>query len=349
MDINSFKGEEIAVYKDRPVLRFTIKNHHGLEVHVLNFGGIITKILAPDRQGTRRNVVFGFDHFEDYLPNLDHHLGCLVGRYANRIGGAAFTINGTHYQLTANENNNMLHGGKDNFSKRFWEVEQREENRIKLSIKSPDADNGFPGNLQLDVDMTVTDENELIFDYTASSDKDTYAGFTQHSYFNLSGASRDVLSHFLSVNADFITETDQQLIPTGVLKDLSNTAFDLRMPKRIEEIIQQIPEGLDDNFVLNEFDEKNFSLNKAAELYDANSGRLMEVFTTEPGLQIYTANHLHKIEGDFLVPKFPAICMEAQHFPDSPNKPEFPSTLLRKGETYRQKTVYRFSVKGSGV
>lgn len=344
-----FSGEEIATYNGKPVLRFTIKNHHGLEVQLLNFGGIVTKILAPDRQGTRRNVVFGFDRFEDYLPNLDHHIGCLVGRYANRIGGSSFTIDEHTYQLTANENENMLHGGKDNFSKRFWEVEQDDDSKLVLKIKSPDGDNGFPGNLELNVVVSVNDENELCFNYSAVSDKDTHACFTQHSYFNLSGARKDVLSHFLSVDADYVTENNNQLIPTGNKKDVTGTAFDLRVPKRIEEVIEKMPEGLDDNFVLNGYNENDFALKKVAELYDANSGRLMEVLTTEPGLQIYTANHLHKIEGDFLIPKFPAICLEAQHFPDSPNKPNFPSTLLKKGEVYRQQTSYRFTVKGSGI
>lgn len=336
--------EQDGTYQQQPVMRCRIQNKTGMCAEVYNMGGIISKLMVPDKNQQLRNVVFGFDDFQNYLPNLDHHIGSIVGRYANRIGGAAFRIDGHRYVLAANEGNNILHGGKDNLSRRFWDMEVLGNNSLTLSIVSPDGDQGFPGTLKVKVTLTVSDDQELILQYAATSSKSTHVCFTQHGYFNLKGSPSSVLEHSVWVNADALTETDQQQIPTGKYVPVSGSVYDLRQPVQIKNIIKNIPEGLDNNFVLNNYSVGKYAIQKAAALSDPDSGILMELFTSEPGLQLYTANHLHKIESPFPIPHFPAICLEAQHFPDSPNKPNFPSTLLLPGETYSQETRYRFSL-----
>jgi len=316
-----------------------------MEAHILNLGGILSKLLVPGRDGKLRNVVFGFDHFSNYVPNLDHHIGSLVGRYANRIGGAAFSINGQRFQLAANEGKNILHGGNNNLSGRFWNATAIDDHLLRLQIESPDGDEGFPGKLDVQVTIAVTDNNELSLQYEAISSRPTHVCFTQHAYFNLSGSPSNVLNHDVWVDAACITETDNQHIPTGNYISVKGTAYNLTKPIAIKDIIQKIPEGLDDNFVLRNDDDASFKTRKVAGLYDPDSGILMEVHTSEPGLQVYTANHLHKIISPFAIPLFPAICLEAQHFPDSPNKPQFPSTLLLPDQIYRQNTRYGFSIK----
>lgn len=345
MSNSSTWGRQAGSYQQKAVMQYRIQNKAGMLAEIYNLGGIISKIMVRGKDGEFRNVVFGFDDFRNYIPNLDHHIGSIVGRYANRIGGASFVIDGHRFQLAANEGQNILHGGKNNLSKRFWEVEELAENKITLTITSADGDQGFPGELHVRVDITVSELNELILQYEARSSKGTHVCFTQHGYFNLAGSPSSVLNHYVWVNADKITETDKLQIPTGNFLTVKKTGYDLTKPISIKEIIQKNPEGLDNNFVLNNFEEESNTPRKAAGLYEPDSGILMEVFTTEPGLQVYTANHLHKIVSPFGIPNFPAICLEAQHFPDSPNKPQFPSTLLMPNQNYKQETRYNFSIK----
>jgi len=336
--------EEIGSYQHKEVVRYTIRNNYGMEACILNVGGIMSKLMVPDKHGEPGNVVFGFDHFSDYFPNLDHHIGSIVGRYANRIGGASFVIDGKKYFLTPNEGKNTLHGGKENLSKQCWNIASHTYNEMVLNIESPDGDNGFPGKLELKVTISLSDENELILRYDAVSSKDTHVCFTQHSYFNLTGKKDHILDHQLWVNASKITETDNQNIPTGNFTDIASTPYDFEHPRKLDEVLGELPQGIDNNYVINGYINNHIKLNKAAELIHPATGRKMEVFTTEPGLQIYTAQHLHHIQSPYPISKFPAICLEAQHFPDSPNKPEFPSTLLRSTDRYFQETRYRFSI-----
>lgn len=341
------QGVRLGNYQGKPVMRFTIQNKNGMVADVLNIGGIISRLVVPCRHTGFRDVVFGFSDFLNYIPNLDHHIGSIVGRYANRIGGAAFSINGHRYALAANEGNNILHGGKDNLSKRFWKLSDLGENKLTLTILSPDGDQGFPGDLTVRVTFTVSDDNALVLQYEATSTKPTPVCFTQHGYFNLYGSPTSVLDHYVWVDADFITETDNENIPTGKLLPVKDSGYDLGKPVLVKDIIRQLPSGLDNNYVLKQYQEGNYALHKAAGLFEPESGIWMEVFTTEPGMQVYTANHLHKILSPYPIPPFPAICLEAQHFPDSPNKPQFPSTLLLPGQVYRQETRYCFSIKES--
>jgi len=335
-----------------PVDEYVLTNANKMEVGILTYGGIIASIKVPDRDGTFDNVVLGFSKLDDYLTR-NPFFGPITGRYANRIAKARFTLDGKEYTLAANNGPNALHGGRRGFDKQVWTAkEAKAENgvAIELSYVSPDGQEGYPGTLHVAVVYTVTEANELRIDYTATTDKPTVVNLTSHSYFNLAGnGSGSILDHDLTINADRFTPVDETLIPTGELAPVAGTPFDFRQPHRVGERIRDAHQqviygrGYDHNWVLNR--PSPGALTLAARLHDPKTGRILEVFTTEPGVQLYTGNFL---DGTLLgssrtiYRQSDGLCLETQHFPDSPNKPDFPSTVLRPGETYRTTTTHRF-------
>jgi len=336
-------GEEVKIY--------TLTNEAGMEARITTYGGIVVSLEVPDRQGRMADVVLGFDSLDGYLKGHPY-FGAIVGRYGNRIGGAQFTLDGVTYKLAANNGPNHLHGGIEGFDKKNWKVEAAERSSLTLSYVSPDGEEGYPGTLRTRVTYTVTSDNGLRIDYEATTDKPTVVNLTNHSYFNLKDAgATSILDHEITINADRFTPVDETLIPTGELRPVEGTPFDLREPHRIGERIDAGDEqlrfgrGYDHNFVLNRTGE---GLELAARVYEPATGRVLDVLTTEPGVQFYTGNFLDGTlegKGGIVYQKRAAFCLETQHFPDSPNKPQFPSVVLRPGETYRTTTVYRFSVK----
>lgn len=331
---------------------FTISNANGMEARVINLGGIIVSLTAPDREGNLEDVVLGFDSLDGYLAEHPY-FGAIIGRYGNRIANGQFTVDGESYQLPVNNGPNSLHGGLRGFDKVVWDAEPFENDRgqgLILTYTSPDGEEGYPGNLQVRVTYTLTDENELIFDYHAVTDKATPVNLTQHSYFNLAGdGSGSILDHEVMLNASRLTVADTTLIPTGELRSVEGTPFDFRQPHRIGERIAADDEqlrfagGYDHNFVIERA--AGDSLVLAARVYEPTSGRVMEVLTTEPGVQFYTGNFLDGTltgKNGVVYDTRTGFCLETQHFPDSPNQPSFPNTILRPGEEYRSTTVYRF-------
>jgi aldose 1-epimerase len=336
----------------QPVDLFTLTNARGMVVAITNYGGVVVSIQAPDRNGKFADVVLGFDTFEGYLNNTPF-FGALVGRYGNRIAKARFTLDGHEYRLAPNDNGNTLHGGLKGFDKRVWkasDVSTKEVPALELAYLSKDGEEGYPGNLSVKVTYSLTPNNELKIDYAASTDKETVLNLTNHSYFNLAGQGEgDILSHLMTINADRFTPVDATLIPTGELKSVAGTPLDFRKPTaigaRIDANDQQIKfgRGYDHNFVLNR---KDGALILAARVTEPSSGRVLEVLTTQPGLQFYTGNFLDgSIHGKAgkVYPRRSAFCMETQHFPDSPNHPAFPTTVLKPGEHFQSTTVFRFS------
>ena len=324
---------------------YALRNSKGAEARIMNYGGVLVSLKVPDRTGAFGDVVAGLDSFQDYLKPPPY-FGAIIGRYGNRIGNARFTLNGVEYNLSKNDGQNSLHGGARGFDKRLWQATPLSPQNIELKYRSADGEEGYPGNLNVTVKYTLTDANELRIDYSAVTDKDTVVNLTNHSYFNLAGEG-DVLAHEVMINADRFTPVDKGLIPTGELKDVTGTPFDFRaatpIGKRIEQNDQQLSfaGGYDHNWALNR---SGNGLETAAKVSDPKSGRVMEVLTTQPGLQFYTGNFLDgtlKGKGRTYTRRS-AFCMETQHFPDSPNKPGFPSTVLRPGSVYESTTVYRF-------
>ena len=336
----------------QPVGLYTLTNTGGMEVAITNYGGVVVSIKAPDRSGKFADVVLGFDTFDAYLNNTPF-FGALVGRYGNRIAKARFTLDGHEYHLAANDNGNTLHGGLKGFDKRLWnakDVSTKEVPALELTYLSKDGEEGFPGNLSVTVTYSLTPKNELKIDYAATTDKDTVLNLTNHSYFNLAGQGEgDILSHLMMINGDRFTPVDATLIPTGELKSVAGTPLDFRKPTaigaRIDADDQQIKfgRGYDHNFVLNR---KGGELILAARVTEPSSGRVLEVLTTQPGLQFYTGNFLDgTIHGKVgkVYPRRSAFCMETQRFPDSPNQPRFPTTVLKPGKHFQSTTVFRFS------
>ena len=331
---------------------YTLTNAGGMEVAITNYGGVVVSVKVPDRNGKFADVVLGFDNFDGYLNNTPF-FGALVGRYGNRIAKARFTLDGHAYRLAPNDNGNTLHGGLKGFDKQLWkakDVSTKEIPALELTYLSKDGEEGFPGNLSVTVTYSLTPTNELKIDYAATTDKDTVLNLTNHSYFNLAGQGEgDILSHLMTINADWFTPVDATLIPTGELKSVAGTPLDFRKPTaigaRIDANDEQIKfgRGYDHNFVLNR---KGAGLTLAARVTEPSSGRVLEVLTTQPGLQFYTGNFLdgaiHGKAGK-VYPRRSAFCMETQHFPDSPNQPKFPSTELKPGEQFHSATVFRFS------
>lgn len=336
-----------------PVEVFTLTNRAGVEIRAITYGGIITSIRVPDRSGRFADVALGFDRLEPYLPRHPY-FGALIGRYGNRIGGARFELDGQTYQLAANNGPNHLHGGVRGFDRHVWAAEPIGGGAagVAFTRTSPDGEEGYPGTLQARVTYTLTDANELAVEYQATTDKPTPVNLTQHTYFNLAGHdSGDILGHVVTIYADRFTPVDSTLIPTGELAAVEGTPFDFRQPAaiggRIGDAHPQLKHagGYDHNFVLNR---RGPDLQPAARVLEPASGRTLEVRTTEPGLQFYSGNFLDGSQtgkGGAVYRHRTGLCLETQHFPDSPNKPQFPSTILKPGETYRSRTVFTFGVE----
>lgn len=329
---------------------FTFTNASGMSVSIANYGGIVTSVMVPDRGGKMADVALGFDSLDGYLGEHPY-FGALIGRYGNRIGKAKFTLNGKEYTLAANNNGNHLHGGLVGFDKKVWAATPLGDDTLELSYLSKDGEEGYPGNLSVKVRYTLTPASELKIAYEATTDKATVLNLTNHSYWNLAGAgSGDALGHQIQIFADRFTPVDSGLIPTGELRPVEGTPFDFRTPHLIGERIDADEEqiklggGYDHNFVLNS---GGGSLAPAAVVVEPGSGRKMEVLTTQPGVQFYTGNFLDgsvKGKGGIAYRKRYSLCLETQHFPDSPNKPTFPSVVLEPGAKFESTTVYRFSV-----
>ncbi len=338
----------------QPVELFTLTNASGFEAQVTNYGGILVSLKVPDRSGKLADVVLGYDDLAGYLKGTSF-FGALVGRYGNRIGKARFSLDGVEYKLAANNGENHLHGGVKGFNQVVWTAGTRQTPEgvsVELMYLSKDGEEGYPGNLSVTVVYTLTNKNELKIDYTATTDKDTVVNLTHHSYFNLAGQGNgDILGHLLTIDASRFTPVDSGLIPTGELRSVKGTPFDFTKPmpigSRIDADDEQIKfgGGYDHNFVL---DGKWGSMQRAARVVEPTSGRVMEVWTTEPGVQFYTGNFLNGSEtgtGGMVYKRRYAFCLETQHFPDSPNKPSFPTTELKPGERYHTTTIYRFSTE----
>lgn len=342
----------------RPVHLYTLANSNGMTMRVSDYGGIVESLTAPDRDGEFADIVLGYDRLEDYLEATPY-FGALIGRYGNRIAAGKFTLDGKTYTLaTNNEPGGMpcsLHGGNKGYDKVLWDAKGIVKNGavgLKLHYLSHDGEEGYPGNLDVTVHYWLTDNNELRIEYEATTDKPTPVNLTNHSYFNLGGHdSGTILNHELMIAADRFTPVNKGLIPTGELKSVKGTPFDFTTPTAIGERVDAEDEqieygpGYDHNWVLTRWDGK---LRLAATLHDPKSGRLMEMLTTEPGVQFYSGNFLDGSnigKGGHAYQHRTGLCMEAQHFPDSPNQPQFPSTILRPGELYLQTTVYKFSAR----
>jgi aldose 1-epimerase len=333
---------------------FTLTNARGVEVKAITYGGIIQSLRVPDKGGRFADIVLGFDALDGYLT--DHpFFGAIIGRYGNRIGKAQFALNGQTYKLAANNGPNHLHGGTKGFDKVLWTGEAVQDKRgaaVAFSRTSPDGEEGYPGNLKVRVVYVLTDDNSLIVDYDATTDKATPVNLTQHSYFNLAGeGSGDILGHELMINADRYTAVDGTLIPTGELAPVAGTPFDFRKPvaigARINDNHPQLAngKGYDHNWVLNR---KGAGLQLAARVKEPKSGRTLEIQTTEPGIQFYAGNFLDgtlKGKGGHVYGHRTGFCLETQHYPDSPNQPKFPSTILQPGQTYKTSTVFKFGAE----
>jgi aldose 1-epimerase len=332
-----------------PVELYTLKNKHGMEARIMTYGAIVVGLKTPDKNGKLADVVLGFDSLDGYLGSSPY-FGAVVGRYGNRIAKGRFTLNGTEYKLAQNNGENSLHGGLKGFDKVVWKVKHADSQSLEFGYLSRDGEEGYPGNLDVTVRYTLNDENELKIDYTATTDKPTVLNLTNHSYFNLKGEGQgDILQHQLTINADRFTPVDKGLIPTGELRSVGGTPLDFRKPTaigaRIDSDCDQMTlgGGYDHNFVLNK---SGTSPSPAATAYEPNTGRVLQVHTTEPGVQFYTGNFLDgtiKGKSGHVYPRRSAFCLETQHFPDSPNHPDFPTTTLNPGERYQTTTMWKFS------
>lgn len=324
---------------------YTITNSNGITLKVSDYGCTIQSILVPDKNGQPGDVVLGFDNLEDYLK--DHpYIGTVVGRYANRISKASFMLDGNLYKLAANHGRNHLHGGTAGFGKMLWQASEFADHKgagVTLKYESYDMEEGYPGFLRVTLTYTLDDDNQVCLDYHATTDRATHINLTNHAYFNLNGAVAEIYDHELWIPASRYLVTDKDLIPTGEIRSVKGSPLDFRTPKLIGRDIDKLEGGYDLCYVL---DRDIGEPVPAARVVHNPSGRCMETFTTEPGIQFYSSNFLSGITGKGGIPyrKHLALCLEAQHFPDSPNQPDFPSTILRPGEAYRQRTIYKFSV-----
>jgi aldose 1-epimerase len=345
--------QDFGMRDGRPIILYTLTNAYGVEVRAMNYGGIILSLRIPDRKGQLADIVLGHDKAEGYMPNPPY-LGAIVGRYANRIANGTFTLDGKTYTLPKNDGPNTLHGGiTRTFDKVLWDGEPlKGKNGVAFTYLSKDGEEGFPGNLKITVTYTLTDSNELVIDYQATTDKATPINVSQHSYFNLKGEGNgDILDHEIMINADKFTPVDKNLIPTGELRAVKGTPLDFttstKIGARIEDPYEQMAlgHGYDHNFVLNR---KGAGLSLAARVYEPTTGRVLEVSTTQPAVQFYTGNFLDGSvtgkEGHVYKRRY-GLCLETQHYPDSPNHADFPSTILKPGEKFHQTTVFKFSAK----
>ncbi|MGA9980756.1 MAG: aldose epimerase family protein [Candidatus Sulfotelmatobacter sp.] len=346
--------QSFGTREGRPVNLYTLTNSHGVEVRAMNYGGIIVSIRVPDRKGEFADIVLGHESLEGYIPNPPY-IGAVVGRYANRIANGTFTLDGKTYTLPKNDGPNTLHGGVTRtFDKVVWDDAPLKGSKpgVTFTYLSKDGEEGFPGNLTAKVTYTLTDDNELVIDDEATTDKATPINLSQHSYFNLAGeGSGDILNTELMLNADRFTPVDKNLIPTGELRPVKGTPFDFttatRIGARIDDNYEQLVlgHGYDHSFIINR---KGDGLELAARAYEPTSGRVLEVFTTQPAVQFYTGNFLDgTVTGKHghVYKRRDAFCLETQHYPDSPNHPDFPSTILRPGQTFHEKAVFKFSAK----
>lgn len=356
-NIRTESGVDVRPFGTLPsgqdVLAYTLKNANGVELTAISYGGIITSLKTPDKTGAFTDIVLGYDNLDGYLKTTPY-FGAIIGRYGNRIGKATFSLDGKTYTLAANNGPNALHGGVQGFDKVLWTgkpVAATDGKAVEFSYTSKDGEEGYPGTLQVTVRYTLTDSNQLQIDYHATTDKATPVNLTQHSYFNLAGdGSGDILQHEVQLDADRFTPVDSTLIPTGVLQPVAGTPFDFRTPtaigSRINNADQQLKNGggYDHNWVLTR---SGTGLSHAARVVEPTSGRTLDVSTTEPGIQFYTGNFLDGTitgKSGHVYKHRTGFCLETQHFPDSPNQPSFPSTILRPGQTYTSRTVYTFGV-----
>jgi len=327
-------GQDVSLY--------TLTNERGFEVSITNYGGAVVSLKAPDRRGEFADVALGYETLEEYVRN-PRYFGGLIGRHANRIGLGKFSLNGKEYQLTQNNGVNHLHGGARGFDKRVWEaLDQKDPGAVSLRLqyRSVEGEEGYPGNVKANVTYTLFAENELEINYEATTGRDTIVNLTNHSYFNLAG-SGDILGHELTLHADAFTPVSKELIPTGEIAPVDNTPMDFRRGKAIGKDLNAAG-GYDHNFVVKNYDG---SLRSAARLYEPNSGRVLEILTTQPGIQFYSGNFLDGSligKGGAVYHKYAGLCLEPQHFPDAPNHANFPSTVLKPGEVYKHVSVYRF-------
>ena len=334
----------------KAVTLYTLKNSQGTQAKICNYGGIVTSLKVADKNGNFGDVVLGYDNLDGYLK-ASPHFGCIVGRYGNRIAGARFNLNGKEYTLAKNNGQNSLHGGIKGFDKVVWSVVKATGNSLELQYTSKDGEEGFPGNLNVTVIYTLTEDNGLQIDSTATTDKATHCNLTHHSYFNFAGKG-DVLNHVVQINADRFTPVDANLIPKGELRPVKGTPLDFLSPHKIGARIEnddeqlKLGKGYDHNWVLNK--PVAGKLTHAGTVSEPTSGRVMEVWTTEPGMQFYTGNFLDGSitgKGSWTYQQRNGFCMEPQHYPDSPNQPNFPTTVLKPGQTYKSTIIYRFSVR----
>lgn len=336
------KTERFGSQAKQEVQLYTIVNKNGLIAKLTNYGALLTELHVPDRDGQFEDIVLGFDTLPPYLKRHPY-FGCTTGRYANRIAKGKFTLDGKDYQLATNNTPNHLHGGNVGLDQRIWDAKIEAPGCIVFSYLSPAGEEGYPGNLQIEVKYQLTDYDELRIHYTATTDKATPVNLTHHSYFNLAGAGNgDILGHELKIFADHYTPVDDTSIPTGQIRAVADSPMDFTQSTAIGARIAHVPGGYDHNYVLRG---QKGTLELAARLYNADSGRVMDLLTTEPGVQLYTGNYLDgtvKGKEGKSYEKHAGICLEAQHYPDSVNQPDFPSTILRPGETYTQTTVHRF-------
>ena len=332
---------------------YILRNSQGNEVAITNYGGAVVAIMVPDKNGKMANVIQGHDNIQDVINSPEPFLSVLIGRYGNRICNGQFQLHGKKYQLATNDGPNHLHGGPTGFHTKVWDAQQMNDHSLILKYVSSYGEEGFTGEMEIWVAYIFNDDNELVIKYQATTNKETIVNLTHHGFFSLSGIANptpSVESQLLEVNADYYLPIDKVSIPTGEIRFVEGTPFDFRTPKTIGQDINADNEqlkngqGYDHNYVLNKNEEGELSF--AARVTEPVSGRTMEVYTTEPGLQIYTGNFLSGISGQFgaTFPRRSAICLEAQHFPDTPNHPYFPSVVLYPGQTYTQKTIYKFGV-----
>lgn len=339
---NGLKGEKIFL--------FTLRNDFGTVIKITNYGGIITSIEIPDKNGKRSNIVLGFDHLEDYLSdsyiNNCPAFGCICGRYANRIAHGTFLLDGVNHQVTLNHGTHHLHGGKTGFDKVVWtpkSIEKPDGVGVELKYRSIHLEEGYPGNVDVTVKYILNHQNELLVEYSAVSDNETVINLTNHTYFNLTGCRENIFDHQLQLNSKRYTVADELLIPTGEIADVAKTPFDFSLSKKIGTHIGELEKGYDLNYVL---DNPSLKTVSAAFLSEETTGRTVEIDTTEPGIQLYTGYFIPELTGKSgeKYGKYSGVALETQHFPDSPNHPGFPTTTLHAGEQFISKTKYRFGL-----
>lgn len=340
---NARRGEKIFIY--------TLRNDNGITIKITNYGGIVTSIETPDKNGHKANIALGFKSLQDYLSNsyIENcpYFGCIVGRYANRIAKGKFTLEGKGYILPVNNGANSLHGGITGFDKVIWvpkKIEKPDLVGVELKYRSVHMEEGFPGNLDLTVTYTLNHKNEFQIEYKAVTDRTTVVNFTNHTYFNLTGGKENIFNHTLQLSSQNYAVNDDGLIPTGEIADVRGTPLDFTAPAKVGSRINELKDGYDHNYIL---DNPKGKLVKAAVLTEESSGRMIEAFTTEPAIQLYTGYYIPEIKGSNgeMFGRYAGMTLESQHYPDSPNKPEFPSTELHPGEVFKSKTIYKFGIK----